>query len=406
MKAIINAKIYDYLNYIENGYIIYSDKIEKVGEMKDFAGCEEVLDVKGAFVLPSLVNFHTHIYSQLFRGMSLDANPTTFLELLEQVWWKFDSKLNIEDIRQSAESFCEESLLNGVTSIIDHHASGVIEGTLETISKAVEGYGMKGLYCFETSDRFDVDECIRENSGVLFGLHANMSLSDDTLRKVSAELRGRPIHVHVLETKEDNPDSVGRLDFFGLLNRDSLLAHCVHISEEDAKVIADRGCNVALNPSSNMNNAVGSFNLGMMKRNGINILAGTDGLGVNVAREWMNIYYVGRQKSGLPGEVGLSDIEGYIRNGYEVFSRLSGKKVGKMAEGYASDFMLVDYKPPTIMSGSNIFGHVFFGVFDTLRPSDVFTNGNRIINNYRLIDDEGYDPHVSWGLWERIGEDK
>ncbi|MCD6435276.1 MAG: amidohydrolase family protein, partial [Clostridiales bacterium] len=208
MKALKNIRIYDYKNYIENGYIIFNQKIQKIGIMDEFNYDGEVIDGNGKLVIPGLINFHTHIYSMLIRGFNIGANPITFQDILDQVWWKFDAYLNKADLEASAYYYGIECLQNGVTSVIDHNASGEIIGSLSAIEKGLKSLSIKSLLCFETSDRFNINNCIKENSHELFGLHASLSLSDTTLERVKSNLAERPIHIHIAESIEDEEDSL------------------------------------------------------------------------------------------------------------------------------------------------------------------------------------------------------
>ena len=414
MKAIINVKIYDYNRYIPDGYVIFDKHILSVGEMKDFKGHFEIYDGKGMFLLPGLLNGHTHIYSTLFRGSPLNASPENFLEILEQIWWKFDKELTLDSIKESAKAYAQESLLCGVTSLIDHHASGVIEDSLMIIHHELEKREMKHLLCFETSDRFDVDKCIGENLKYIesshFGLHASMSLSDETLKKVSATIGKMPIHIHVAESDLDEELSitqhskrvVNRLDDFGLLNTDSILAHCIHIDKEEARIIKSKKCVVAINPTSNLNNAVGLYNQRLLNELEIPLLVGTDGLGVNVAKEYQNLYYVGNQSNGNSKDVDLEWIKSQLIHGYEYFNRLKGSKIGRIEKGYDSDFVLVDYHSITPVDQSNIFSHILFGVYEALRPHTVFVNGQRKIDDYELVDNEVISKNIVLNLWRRL----
>jgi cytosine/adenosine deaminase-related metal-dependent hydrolase len=419
MKAIINLKIYDYENYIDDGYIIFDKKIIEVGHMKDFKSPHERIDGKGKLLIPGLVNFHTHVYSTLFRGLDMKAYPTTFKGVLDDIWWKFDSKLRLEDIGLSAEVYCDECLKAGVTSVIDHHASGEINGSLDVLRNVIKKkFGMKAMFCFETSDRFNLGECIRENLNSidqgdgLFGLHALMSLSDESLEKIKVYAKYTPIHVHVAESIEDEEHSirehdmtvVERLDKFELLNEDSLLVHCVNINESEAKLIGERNCAVTFNPTSNMNNAVGIFEYNLFKRNNIRILVGTDGLGVNIMREWQNLYFMGKQSTNNPSGIGLNEIKRHISDSYRYFNSVTGTKIGRIEEGYDADFIVFDYNPPTPMTEANAFGHVFFGVFDSMKPRYVIVNGNYKINDYKPQVEFEMRHDLVRDLWERIGE--
>ena len=169
MKALINVRIYDYHQYIENGFIIFDNEIREIGPMKNYAPRYdfEVIDGHGDLVMPSFVCAHAHIYSIFARGLALPFDPKNFQDILDQLWWKIDAQINNEITYYSGIAAASEFLLNGVTSVIDHHASGEILGSLSSLKKAVSDVaGMRGIYCFETSDRYNVDECVEENRGM------------------------------------------------------------------------------------------------------------------------------------------------------------------------------------------------------------------------------------------------
>ena len=123
MKAIINARIYDYVTYIENGYLLYDDKVVEVGDMKNYKdrGYDKVEDFKGDLLMPTFVCAHSHIYSIFARGLALPFNPKNFQDILDQMWWKLDAELDNKMTYYSAISAGSEFLLNGVTSVITQY---------------------------------------------------------------------------------------------------------------------------------------------------------------------------------------------------------------------------------------------------------------------------------------------
>jgi len=429
MKAIINVKIYDYETYVDNGFCIYGKEIIEVGPMEifpDFDG--EIIDGQGKILLPGLINFHTHIYSALVRGAAiLPFNPRSFRDILEQLWWKFDAKLDNTTTYHSAMVYGLESLKSGVTSLIDHHASGIeIIGSLESIKHAiVDKLGMRGIFCFETSDRFNITECIDENLSALkydssdakgmFGLHASLSLSDKTLEKVSKIIGNAPIHVHVAESNEDEEDSIDkymmrvveRFKKHNILNKDSILAHCVHINGKEARIIKEYEAVIALNPTSNMNNAIGSFNINLFRENDIPIIIGNDGLGTNIAKEWTYFYFAGKAGIKDASGIGFDELLKYINGSYNYFGKRMGIQIGKIKEGYVADFVLIPYNNPTPMNNENAFGHVFYGIFENFRPSEVIVKGETLIEDYESIFNEEtlYKNAriASKALWKRLG---
>ena len=134
-KAIINAKIYDFATFLDNGFVIFDHVINQVGAMENFVDeGYEIIDARGALLMPGLVCGHTHIYSKFARGLSLPFNPKNFQEILDQMWWKLDRHIDNETSYYSGIVAAADFLRDGVTTIIDHHASGKeIAGSLASL---------------------------------------------------------------------------------------------------------------------------------------------------------------------------------------------------------------------------------------------------------------------------------
>ena len=428
MKALINACTYDFISFSENRYILFDSEIKEIGDMKDFSGAEQVFDCVGCIVMPGLTNCHTHIYSTLSRGINIPFNPKNFKDILDQFWWKLDGQLDGDATYYSGLVYGSDCIKNGVTTVIDHHASGLcINGSLNQLKKSIcDVLGMRGIFCFETSDRFDIDECIKENMEFsknntqycagLFGMHASMSLSDSSLAKISSSINGLPIHIHAAESQDDVSDClekygkrvVARLDSFGLLNKNSILSHCVHINEEEGSIIKERRCFVALNPTSNMNNAVGLADYELLRKSGIKCLLGNDGLGSNITRDYLNLVFSMKNRLSSPVKFNLDDLVQIVCNGYEYISEILNIKIGRIEKGYKADMIVVPYLPPTPMNESNILGHMFFGIFDNFHPKDVWVSGKQLLNHYKLRIDENEiflkAKEEGIKLWKRIDD--
>ena len=119
------------------------------------AAGDETIDCGGAVVLPGLVNGHTHLYSALAVGMpSPPRTPKNFHEILQLVWWRLDQALDTGSIETSAVIGALDALRCGTTTLIDHHASpNAIDGSLDLIQRGVAAAGMRGVLCYETTDR-------------------------------------------------------------------------------------------------------------------------------------------------------------------------------------------------------------------------------------------------------------
>ncbi len=431
MKAIINARIYDYDKYIENGYVIFDEKIVKVGQMSEFKdNGYQVYDAKGKFLLPNFVCAHSHIYSIFARGLALPFNPHNFQEILDQMWWKLDKEIDNNITYYSGIAAGSEFLLNGVTTVIDHHASGTdIIGSLSSLKKSlVDVAHLRAILCFETSDRFPIKDCIKENISFanryhnehiagLFGMHASMSLSNESYKIISKKLKDLPIHIHVAESEMDEEDAlnkyhtdiVSRLDKYNLINKDSLIVHGVHIKDNELDIVKDRGAYMVVNTTSNLNNAVGIPDINKYLSKNISVMIGNDGLSSSMATEYLNAYYLTHLKNSNPTAMNLGTIIDIINNAYSYVSRRLGIKLGKIRESFVSDFMLVNYSPFTEMNASNAFGHLFFGLFPNFKPSEVYVDGKRLVHNYELTSTKlktelDKSKNASAILWNRVKE--
>lgn len=429
-KVLVNVRLYDYNKYIENAYIVFNEKIIEVGDMKNFQNNGYlVIDGKGKLVLPNFVCAHSHIYSIFARGLSLPFNPRNFQEILDQMWWKLDNKIDNRITYYSGIAAGSEFLLNGVTTVIDHHASGAeILGSLSSLRKSLMKVGIRSILCFETSDRYNVGDCIKENASFiskkhtefdngLFGMHASMSLSDKTLRQISKKLNNNPIHIHVAESEMDvvdcnekyNSTVVERLDKFGLVNPDSLIVHGVYISDKELEIIKNNNAYIVVNTTSNLNNAVGITDIRRFIDKGIKVMIGNDGLSSSMTTEYLNAYYLTHLKNNSPIAMNLNNIIDIINNAYSYVGRRLNIKIGKLESNYVSDFLLVDYEPFTQIDSSNVFGHIFFGLYPNFKPSDVFVNGKQLVKKGQLVSNSVKRELVeakkaSLDLWKRVKE--
>jgi len=244
-----------------------------------------------------LVCAHHHLYSTLARGMPPPPNtPTTFLGVLEQVWWRLDTALDLEMLEWSAKLGALEALEAGCTAIIDHHESpNAIEGSLTVIADACAEVGVRVVASYGVTDRHGADGARRgidENERFLaaggrgmVGVHAAFTCSDDTLA-AAAELALRHdvgVHIHVAEGLDD-AGAVERLA--ALTTDDWLLIHGVHLADDHRL-----SGTIVHNPRSNMNNSVGYARPARFENP---VALGTDGIGADMLAEFQLAFVAAR----------------------------------------------------------------------------------------------------------------
>src|SRR4051794_1832761 len=212
--------------------------------------------------LPGFVCAHTHLYSALARGMPAPSPaPRNFVEILERIWWRLDRALDAEAVELSALVGAIEAAKVGCTTLVDHHASpgragGAVDGSLDLVAGAIAQVGLRGIVCYEVTDRNGADEAragVRENDRFLarvrqepprlvramVGAHAAFTLSDATAEAIAevAHRHRAGVHIHVAEDGvdkvKDGQSTVAWLQARGLVDERSLLAHCVHVDDAD-----------------------------------------------------------------------------------------------------------------------------------------------------------------------------
>jgi len=428
--------------YEDAAILIADDRVTDVLAANERASVDERrvedrVDGEGKLAIPGLINAHTHLYSSLARGMAVSGfAPTSFGEILEQLWWRLDKALDPPSVRASALVGAVEAARCGVTTLVDHHASpNAIPGSLDVLRDEVcRRVGLRGAFCYELSDRDGGarrDAGLEENVRFLadatsgdptvaahFGLHAAFTLSDESLALVAERLpEDAGVHIHVAEGPEDESWSVRahgervveRLDRFGLLRPNSILAHCLHLDPGEKDLLGERDAIVVHNPRSNMNNAVGLFDLdGTLARGALTGL-GTDGLGCNMLAELFTAGLVQKHSRKDPLAGSFDQLNALLFQGNPaIVQRLFGVRVGRIAPGLPADIALLDYVPPTPLSGDNVLGHLLFGIgVHALRVSDLFVAGRPVLREGRFVDlDEqaelAHAREAAASLWARI----
>lgn len=385
---------------------IAEGKILAKGKNLEIQPDETFIDLSGKILMPGMVCAHTHFYSALARGMPAPPkSPHNFPEILEYVWWRLDRALNQESLYYSTIIGVLEALQSGTTTIIDHNASpGYVRGSLKIMKRVFEELGVRSALCYETTDRNGLDERdqgIEENRWLLehqsdlvkglVGAHAAFTLSDESLR-VCAELiqtYDSGIHIHLAEDVCDITISkekyhkglVERLYDLNVLNAKSIVAHGVHLDEDELNRIADIGCWLVHNPRSNMNNSVGYFTVSDALPVLPKLALGTDGIGANMFEEAKFAFFKA-QDSGKP--IGAEVCTYMLAGGQRLASEIFGLPIGTLESGAAADLIVLDYPLPTPLHEGNLPWHLIFGMTHA-HVESVMVNGKWLIRNRQFV---------------------
>lgn len=350
---------------------------------------DKIIDGTGKLVYPGIVCSHNHYYSGLARGIMADIKPSPdFVSVLQNLWWRLDRAIDEEILRYSGLVCCLEAVKCGSTSVIDHHASpSFIEGSLSTLRDTFMTVGLRGMTCYETTDRnlgmAEVEAGVAENLAFAelidaekdsrpylveahIGAHAPFTVPQGGMKLLgdAVSRSGRGIHIHVAEDKYDQVDShakyrkdiTARLEEFGLLNEKAIMVHGLFLSDEDVERINRHDAFLVHNPRSNMNNNVGyNRKLAAFK----NVALGTDGIGADMFEEFKFAYFKHKDDG---GPLWPDSYLWFLHRGNELLSRNSGAPFGLLQEGYKADIVVADYPSPTPLVAENIAGHLAFGM--------------------------------------------
>jgi putative selenium metabolism protein SsnA len=382
--------------------LITGQKIQKIApqaELEQEVPHEPVLDADGQILMPGLICAHTHFYGAFSRGLAIpQPAPSQFSEILEKLWWPLDQSLDLADVKACAEVSLIDAIRHGTTLLFDHHASpNAIDGSLDVIREAFNETGLRGVVCYEVTDRGGVKRAeagIAENMRMIqsvshgdnlggrlaatFGMHAGLTLTDETLEKCKAALGSSAgVHIHVAEHQVDEFHSlekyglrvVDRLANFGFLSEKSLIAHGVHLDMREAELLAQTGTWLSHQPRSNSNNAVGLADVESMLRLGVKVCMGNDGFSNAMWDEWRTCYLAHKLVNKDPRKMGGDKvIEMAVYNNASLSEQFFPNEagIGTIQEGAPADLILVDYDPITEMNVDNLPWQILFGFRDSM----------------------------------------
>lgn len=405
-------------------------------ELKNKYQGAEFHDAEGKVIMPGLINTHHHIYSAFARGMMLsDSKPSNnFTEILENLWWKVDKVLSLEDVKYSAYATFMDSIKNGVTTLFDHHASqGAVETSLFTLADVAKDLGLRASLCYEVSDRDGQAVCdasIKENVDFIkfaqadktdmikgmFGIHASFTVGPETLKKCVEGMGdlNAGFHIHTAEGMGDLQDSldkygkrvIERLYDAGIMTDKSILVHCIHTNEFEHRLLKEKDCMVVHNPESNMGNAVGRTPIFKLLDKGITLGLGTDGYTSDMS-ESLKVAKVLHSHDLVNSNIGWGEAPGMLFDGNKAIAdRFFDKPLGTIAKDAYADIIVVDYDSLTPMNENNINAHMLFGlqgrsVVSTMINGE-FVMLNREIQNVNEKEIMKKSREVSARFWERM----
>ena len=291
---------------VRGDLLIRDGRIAEIGGRID-ADADETIDADGCAVLPGFVQTHLHLCQTLFRGA---ADDLALIDWLKKRVWPMEAAHTRESIRASAQLSIAELVRGGTTCALTMET---VRHT-EEVLRVVEESGFRATVGKCMMDRGDdvprelyeeTHESVRESLRLIDKWHGRadgrirccfaprfaISCTRELLSEVAqlARERGVMIHTHAAENKnecemverETGKRNVAYLDALGISGAHVMLAHCIHLDDEEMTTLARTKTNVAHCPSSNLKLGSGIARVAEMLELGISVSLGADGAACN-----------------------------------------------------------------------------------------------------------------------------
>ncbi len=371
------------------------------------ADAAAIIDAAGGIVMPGLVNTHAHLPMTLFRGLADDLPLETWLN--QHIFPAEANHVHAETVHWGALLACGEMLLSGTTCCCDgyFHEDAVARAVATTGLRAVLGHGVVDFPAPCVSDPaqnvahargyaetwLDRTPLIRSS---IF-CHAPYTCSDATLRagKAAADDLGVLFQVHAAETRFERDQSinekgaspVAHLHRLGLLDENTLLAHCVWLDETDMDILADTGCRVAHCPESNMKLASGIAPVPDLLSRKVCVGLGTDGCASNndlsLFGEMGTAAKLHKTATGDPTVLdAMAVLKMATLDGARAIGL--GDSIGSLDTGKRADIVVLDIRTPHLTPLYHPESHIVYAAAGA-DVRHVMVDGNVLVKDRQLL---------------------
>src|SRR6185369_7405655 len=269
---------------------------------------DRIVEARGGYILPGLIQTHIHLCQTLFRGY---ADDLALMDWLRTRVWPMEAAHTPASLRAAARLATTELLCSGTTAVLTmetvHDTDVVFEevaasGLRATIGKCMMDFDAEVPKRLQEETRASIDESVAIRArwdGAADGrLHAAfaprfaVSCSRELLEAV-ADLSGQHhalVHTHASESREEIAivqQATGARTNIEYLARVRLAsphlcaAHCVWADDRDQQLLADHDVKVMHCPGSNLKLGSGIAPVAELRARGITVSLGADGAACN-----------------------------------------------------------------------------------------------------------------------------
>lgn len=396
-----NAYIVSMVSPISKADLLIEDnRISEIGIIDREA--DKVIDATGKVIMPGFINAHAHSAMSLFKGYSDDLE---LMDWLQKVW-KIEDLMTPEDVYYASLIAIVEMIKSGTTTFADHYFFE------EETAKALTKIKMRAMLarCI-ISDGEEADKRIveaenlynewhnkeNERIKICVGAHATYTCPPETIKK-SLELVTKlnvPFHIHYLETTDEinqmneryNKGTTEYLDELGAFEHQIILAHGVHLNENDIDRLRHIKGGIVHNPISNQKLGSGIADVKKMRDNGITVSLGTDGSGstntLDMFEEMKSAAYLQKVTYKSATAITAFDVlQMATINGAKTLGLEN--EIGSLEVGKKADIIIVDLNKSHLCPIHDIYSTLVYSANGT-DVETVIVDGNIIMENRKIL---------------------
>ncbi len=405
----------------KDGFLYLEDDVIQVIGNKDedrnrYLGMsDEIFDAKGRWLMPGLINAHTHLFQTFLRGL---ADDKPLLRWLKEEIYPFAGIMEEEDFYLSAMVGCLENLKCGATSVIDQHYVHMSPYNSDKVFEAMMKTGIRGYNCRTFGNRLphkpleESKERIlnelgrlkdtwhgRENGrlNLMMGpLNPWGSTPDMFIDSYAFAVDNDLMYqIHTAETEDvvqATVDEYGlrNVEFFdslGIVSSRTQLAHAVYLNDREKEIVRDRGALVVHNPVANMYLASGVAPIMDYRKMGIPVALGTDGPGSNNSQDMMEVL---KATACLQKVYSRDAMIIYPEDVLAMATRDGAKALGRddlgvLKVGAKADLVLIDWKKSHIAPVHKPHSAMVYNVNGNDVDS-VWVDGKLVIHEKKAVD--------------------
>lgn len=389
---------------IEDNIITHIGNIEEIDKIK----ADYIIEGTNKLAMPGLINCHTHLGMSLFRNY---ADDMVLSEWLTKKIWPAEAKLISEDIYWASLLSMSEMIASGTTSFCDMYffmdqvvKALEVSNMRASLARGIVEEDINSKYKIEENEKLfkDYDNALNGRIKIMFGPHAPYTCSPEFLLEIidSASKLNASLHIHLSETKDEveesyrkcNKSPIKHMYDLGLFELHTVAAHCVHIDDEDIKLIKEKNVYPINNPSSNFKLASGFSPVNKMLKEGIKVALGTDGAAsnnnLNMFKEISMASLVNKAVDNDPMSVtALETLKMATLNG--AYALGIEKEIGSLEVGKKADIIILDMDKPHLCPRNNIFSTLAYSAYGS-DVDTVIVDGNILMEKkeFKTIDIE------------------